>query len=145
MLGSGGGLGSAVARTLSFEGALVAPAGINKHSVSALARELPKSLALKREHVVRVVAPTPNPGISNTLRASLLGRSKTLFRETAANGITTDIVVPGRIATRRVAQLDSAKDVCPRARACRGSTAPCRMGRRHRGRCWPHGRCRGRG
>jgi 3-oxoacyl-[acyl-carrier protein] reductase len=56
-----------------------------------------------------VVAPIPNLGISNTLRSSLLGWSKTLARETAADGITCNIVIPGRIATTRVAQLDGAK------------------------------------
>jgi 3-oxoacyl-[acyl-carrier protein] reductase len=56
-----------------------------------------------------VVAPIANLGLSNTLRTSLLGWSKTLAREVAADGITANIVVPGRIATARVAQLDGAK------------------------------------
>ncbi|HEX4357990.1 MAG TPA: SDR family oxidoreductase [Pseudonocardia sp.] len=56
-----------------------------------------------------VVAPIPNLGLSNTLRASLLGWSKTLAGEVAADGITSNIVVPGRIATARVAQLDGAR------------------------------------
>jgi len=53
-----------------------------------------------------VIAPIPNLGLSNSLRASLLGWSKTLAREVAADGITANIVVPGRIATARIRYLD---------------------------------------
>lgn len=56
-----------------------------------------------------VVAPIPNLGISNTLRAALLGWSKTLAREVAADGITVNVVIPGRIATARLRQLDTAR------------------------------------
>lgn len=53
-----------------------------------------------------VVAPIPNLGMSNALRMSLLGWSKTLAREVGASGITCNVVVPGRIATGRVRSLD---------------------------------------
>lgn len=56
-----------------------------------------------------VVAPIPNLGISNTLRSALVGWSKTLSREVAPDGITANIVLPGRIATARIEQLDQAK------------------------------------
>ncbi|GAA1002764.1 3-oxoacyl-ACP reductase [Acrocarpospora pleiomorpha] len=56
-----------------------------------------------------VVAPIPNLGLSNALRASLLGWSKTLAREVGPDGVTCNIVVPGRIATARVRALDEAK------------------------------------
>jgi len=56
-----------------------------------------------------VVAPIPNLGISNTLRPALLGWSKTLAREVAADGITVNVVIPGRIATGRVRQLDAGR------------------------------------
>jgi 3-oxoacyl-[acyl-carrier protein] reductase len=56
-----------------------------------------------------VVAPIPNLGISNALRLSLVGWSKTLSREVALDGITANIVVPGRIATDRIRFLDEAK------------------------------------
>lgn len=56
-----------------------------------------------------VVAPIPNLGISNTLRAALLGWSKTLSREVAGDGVTVNVVLPGRIATRRIEQLDQAR------------------------------------
>jgi 3-oxoacyl-[acyl-carrier protein] reductase len=56
-----------------------------------------------------VVAPIPNLGISNALRLSLVGWSKTLAREVARDGITANIVLPGRIATDRIRFLDEAK------------------------------------
>jgi len=56
-----------------------------------------------------VIAPIPNLGISNALRLSLVGWSKTLSREVARDGITANIVVPGRIATDRIRFLDEAK------------------------------------
>lgn len=54
-----------------------------------------------------VVAPIPNLGISNTLRASLVGWSKTLSREVARDGITCNILAPGRILTDRVRAIDA--------------------------------------
>lgn len=56
-----------------------------------------------------VVAPIPNLGLSNALRLSLVGWSKTLAREVAADGVTVNLVVPGRIATDRIRFLDEAK------------------------------------
>lgn len=52
-----------------------------------------------------VVAPIANLGISNTLRAALHGWSKTLAREVAAEGVTSNIIVPGLIATDRITFL----------------------------------------
>ncbi len=54
-----------------------------------------------------MVAPIPNLAMSNALRLTLLGWSKTLAREVARDGITVNVVVPGRIATARVASLDA--------------------------------------
>ncbi|MGO8834482.1 MAG: SDR family oxidoreductase [Roseiarcus sp.] len=56
-----------------------------------------------------VVAPIPNLAISNALRLSLVGWSKTLAAEVGRDGITANIVVPGRIATQRIAFLDEQK------------------------------------
>ncbi|KAF1042063.1 SDR family oxidoreductase [Xylophilus sp.] len=56
-----------------------------------------------------VVAPIPNLGISNALRLALVGWSKTLSREVAPHGITANVVLPGRIATARIRQLDEAR------------------------------------
>jgi len=56
-----------------------------------------------------VVAPIPNLGISNALRLTLVGWSKTLAREVARDGVTCNIVLPGRVATSRILYLDQAK------------------------------------
>ena len=56
-----------------------------------------------------IAAPIPNLGISNTLRLSLVGWSKTLAREVARDGITANIVIPGRVATGRTKFLDEAR------------------------------------
>ena len=55
-----------------------------------------------------VLQPIPNLGISNALRAPLVTRSKTLANEVAADGVTVNVIVPGRIHTKRVDQLDHA-------------------------------------
>jgi 3-oxoacyl-[acyl-carrier protein] reductase len=56
-----------------------------------------------------VVAPIANLGLSNAARISLVGWSKTLARDVAPFGITSNVVVPGRIATARTQFLDAAK------------------------------------
>lgn len=56
-----------------------------------------------------VVAPIANLGISNSLRLALVGWSKTLAREIGRDGITANIVLPGRIATGRIVFLDEQK------------------------------------
>ena len=53
-----------------------------------------------------VLQPIPNLGISNALRASLVTWSKTLAAEVAAEGVTVNVLVPGRIHTPRVDELD---------------------------------------
>jgi 3-oxoacyl-[acyl-carrier protein] reductase len=55
-----------------------------------------------------VVQPIPNLGISNALRASLVTWSKTLANEVAADNVTVNVLVPGRIHTKRVDELDKA-------------------------------------
>jgi len=56
-----------------------------------------------------IIAPIPNLGLSNTLRMSLAGWSKTLAREAARDRITANVIVPGRIATDRVRFLDESR------------------------------------
>ena len=56
-----------------------------------------------------VVAPIPNLGISNALRMSLVGWSKTLTREVGGDGVTVNVVLPGRVATDRIQFLDASK------------------------------------
>lgn len=53
-----------------------------------------------------VIAPIPNLGLSNTLRSALVGWSKTLAAEVGGAGVTSNIVLPGRIATDRIRFLD---------------------------------------
>jgi 3-oxoacyl-[acyl-carrier protein] reductase len=190
VLGAGGGLGGAIARTLGAEGARVAAADINGEAAEATAkairdaggdarslvfdladltgieariaeveaaygsvdvlvnntggppptpasgqdpavwskhfqsmvlsviaitdRVLPKMREKKWGRIITstssgVVAPIPNLGISNALRLTLVGWSKTLAREVGGDGITANIVLPGRIATQRITFLDEQK------------------------------------
>ncbi len=55
-----------------------------------------------------VEAPLPNLVSSNLGRAALAAYLKTLASEVAADGITVNMLLPGRIATDRVAALDRA-------------------------------------
>ncbi|MDK4739001.1 SDR family oxidoreductase [Rhizobium sp. CNPSo 3464] len=55
-----------------------------------------------------IIEPIPNLALSNTLRPALAGWSKTLAAEVAAHGITVNMLLPGSIATDRLADLDSA-------------------------------------
>jgi len=55
-----------------------------------------------------VVQPIPNLAMSNTIRSSLVGWSKSLSNETASQGITVNMLLPGRILTARLGQLDKA-------------------------------------
>jgi 3-oxoacyl-[acyl-carrier protein] reductase len=52
------------------------------------------------------LSPIPNLAISNTLRASLHTWSKTLADEVGGDGVTVNVIVPGRIATARTRFLD---------------------------------------
>jgi len=56
-----------------------------------------------------VVAPIPNLGISNTLRLALIGWSKSVAAEVGADGVTCNVVMPGRVATGRITFLDEKK------------------------------------
>ena len=55
-----------------------------------------------------VVQPIPNLGLSNTLRSALVGWSKTLAGEVGRDGVTVNILLPGRIHTERLDELDAA-------------------------------------
>lgn len=55
-----------------------------------------------------VQQPIPNLAISNTLRPALVGWSKTLATEVASHGVTSNILMPGRIDTERIGVLDRA-------------------------------------
>lgn len=55
-----------------------------------------------------IVQPIPNLAISTMLRSSLAGWSKTLASEVAKDGVTVNMVLPGRIQTDRTGELDRA-------------------------------------
>lgn len=76
-------------------------------------RILPGMRARKFGRIVNIVSsgvtqPIPNLGISNALRASIVGWAKTLASEVAPDGVTVNSVLPGRIHTQRVDELDAA-------------------------------------
>lgn len=55
-----------------------------------------------------VIQPIPNLGLSNALRATLVGWSKSMANETAGDGVTFNMLLPGRIETDRLKELDAA-------------------------------------
>jgi 3-oxoacyl-[acyl-carrier protein] reductase len=55
-----------------------------------------------------VIQPIPNLAMSNALRAAIVGWAKTLAAEVAKDGITVNVVLPGRIETDRTGELDAA-------------------------------------
>ncbi len=55
-----------------------------------------------------VEQPIPNLGLSNGLRSSIVGWSKTLANEVGGDGITVNCLAPGRVATDRTRQIDQA-------------------------------------
>lgn len=55
-----------------------------------------------------VVQPIPNLGLSNAIRSALVGWSKSLSNDVAADGVTVNMLLPGRIHTERVDELDAA-------------------------------------
>lgn len=56
-----------------------------------------------------ILSPIPGLSISNSIRAALWNHLRTLANEVAPDGVTVNMVIPGRIATARVASLDKAK------------------------------------
>ncbi|MEU8825006.1 SDR family oxidoreductase [Streptomyces sp. NPDC048636] len=56
-----------------------------------------------------VAAPLPGMALSNTGRAATAAYLKTLAGEVAVDGVTVNLLLPGRIATERVAALDRAR------------------------------------
>lgn len=55
-----------------------------------------------------VVQPIPTLGLSNALRSALVGWSKSMANDLAGDGITVNMILPGRIHTERVDELDAA-------------------------------------
>lgn len=55
-----------------------------------------------------VFEPISNLALSNTLRGALVGWNKTLASELASYGVTANMLLPGRIHTDRIDELDGA-------------------------------------
>lgn len=55
-----------------------------------------------------VEQPIPNLAMSNGIRSAVVGWSKSLANEVAGDGVTVNVVLPGRIHTERVDELDAA-------------------------------------
>lgn len=55
-----------------------------------------------------VEQPIARLALSNGIRSALIGWSKTLAAEVASDGVTVNVVLPGRIHTQRVDELDAA-------------------------------------
>lgn len=82
-----------------------------------------------------VEQPIPNLALSNGIRSAVVGWSKTLANEVAGDGITVNVVMPGRIHTQRVDELDAAAakrtetDVAEVAAKSRGTIPAGRYGK----------------
>jgi 3-oxoacyl-[acyl-carrier protein] reductase len=81
-----------------------------------------------------VIQPIPNLGLSNALRATLVGWSKSMANEIAGDGVTFNMLLPGRIDTDRLKELDAAnakrsgKDVTDVAKAAQAQIPVGRYG-----------------
>ena len=53
--------------------------------------------------------PIPNLALSNGIRGAIAGWSKSLANEVACDGVTVNMVLPGRVATDRLRELDQGK------------------------------------
>lgn len=76
-------------------------------------RLLPQMKQRKFGRVISITSsgveqPIPNLALSNGIRSAVVGWSKTLASEVAGDGITVNVVMPGRIHTQRVDELDAA-------------------------------------
>lgn len=55
-----------------------------------------------------VIQPIPNLGLSNALRSTLVGWSKSMANEIGGDGVTFNMLLPGRVETARLKELDAA-------------------------------------
>lgn len=75
-------------------------------------RLLPAMQARKWGRIITLTSsgveqPIPRLALSNGIRSAIVGWSKTLADEVAADGVTVNILLPGRIHTQRVDELDA--------------------------------------
>jgi len=79
-----------------------------------------------------VPQPIPEMALSNTLRAALTNWLKTLSAELAPHGVTVNTLIPGRVQTDRIAELEAAASVrlaIPQAEVHRQAVAAIPAGR----------------
>ncbi|MBN9448347.1 MAG: SDR family oxidoreductase [Bosea sp.] len=93
-------------------------------------RLLPGMIERRWGRIVTIVSsgveqPIPRLALSNGIRAAVVGWSKTLSTEVAGQGVTVNVVLPGRIHTERIDQLDDA--AAARAGATRDAIAKASM------------------
>lgn len=75
-------------------------------------RFLPAMRARKWGRIITLTSsgveqPIPRLALSNGIRSAIVGWSKTLADEVAADGVTVNVLLPGRIHTQRVDELDA--------------------------------------
>ena len=75
---------------------------------------LPKMVSNKWGRIITIGSsgieqPIPNLALSNGIRGAIAGWSKSLANEVAGDGITVNLVLPGRISTDRLRELDEGK------------------------------------
>ena len=75
-------------------------------------RLLPPMRARKWGRIITLASsgveqPIPRLALSNGIRSAIVGWSKTLADEVAADGVTVNVLLPGRIHTQRVDELDA--------------------------------------
>lgn len=103
-------------------------------------RLLPKMQTKKWGRIITLTSsgveqPIPRLALSNGIRSAIVGWSKTLAYEVAADGVTVNVLLPGRIHTQRVDELDasaakrSARSVADVAAASAASIPAGRYGR----------------
>ena len=91
---------------------------------TAIGRELPHGGALALVLSSSVRAPLADMAISNGLRPGLAMVAKQLADELGPSGVRVNGLLPGRVATERVAELDAASDDPAAARAAAIATIP---------------------
>jgi 3-oxoacyl-[acyl-carrier protein] reductase len=97
----------------SFESVFVGALRIARAVVAAI--DGPGSIAFVLSSSVR--APLPNLGVSNGLRPGLAMAAKTLADELGPRGIRVNGLLPGRVGTERVDELDASTGDAEAARA----------------------------
>ena len=75
---------------------------------------LPKMVSNKWGRIITIGSsgieqPIPNLALSNGIRGAIAGWSKSLAIEVAGDGVTVNMVLPGRISTDRLRELDEGK------------------------------------